>query len=95
MCHFLDHWGKLNKNFQLEWHLWLFKSSLDYTMMIFSFKNRVYFEDSALTEHPGAEIEMMTCGIRTRAFGISNKEEHLSRYNLFSSMVETEPHILL
>ena len=42
--------------------------------MISSFKNRVYFEDSALTEHPGAKTEMMTRGIGTRAFGISDKD---------------------
>lgn len=41
--------------------------------MISSFKNRVYFEDSALTEQPGAKPEMMTRGIGTRAFGISDK----------------------
>lgn len=77
MYHFLDHWGKLQNSVQLEWHLRLF-SSPNYTVMISSFKNRVYFEDSAFTEHPGAKTEMMTRGIGTRDFGISDKGWNLS-----------------
>lgn len=64
--------GKTSECYSIGMTSQLF-SSPNYTVMIFSFKYRVYFEDSALTEHPGAETEMMTRGIGTRAFGISDK----------------------
>lgn len=79
----------------MEWHLRLF-SSPNYTLIISSFKDRVYFEDVALTEHPGAKIEMMTCGFRTMILAFPTRlNVSVDRCNLFASIVKTVPHILL
>jgi hypothetical protein len=45
----------------------------------FLIHNRVYFEDWVLTEHPGAEAEMMTLPLEPMVLAFLTRAESLSR----------------